>query len=208
MKQHQKYEFVSSASLPTRWGQFTIHGFVETATEQEHVALSYGQWQSGDVIPIRIHSECLTGDVFHSSRCDCGEQLNECIEMMHEQGGILLYLRQEGRGIGLYNKIDAYVLQSQGMNTYEANNHLGFADDLRDFSDAVLMLNALNLKHVKLMTNNPKKLNALKDAGIEVDSVVGTHAHIKAGLSGNKAYLETKIKHGSHMLDIKKIKKP
>ncbi|MGK0517106.1 MAG: GTP cyclohydrolase II, partial [Gammaproteobacteria bacterium] len=132
----------------------------------------------------------------------------ECIEMMHEQGGILLYLRQEGRGIGLYNKIDAYVLQSQGMNTYEANNHLGFADDLRDFSDAVLMLNALNLSHVKLMTNNPKKLNALKDAGINVDSVVGTHAHIKAGVAGNKSYLETKIKHGAHMLDIKKIKKP
>ena len=161
---------------------------------QEHVALVFNQAD--------------TGDVFHSSRCDCGEQLNECIEMMHQQGGILLYLRQEGRGIGLYNKIDAYVLQSQGMNTYEANNHLGFADDLRDFSDAVLMLEALNQKHVKLMTNNPNKLKALRDAGIEVDSVVGTHAHIKAGVVGNRAYLETKIKHGSHMLDIKKIKKP
>uniref|UniRef100_UPI0032B1E3A1 GTP cyclohydrolase II n=1 Tax=uncultured Pseudoalteromonas sp. TaxID=114053 RepID=UPI0032B1E3A1 len=162
---------------------------------QEHVALVFNQADTKQDVPlIRMHSECLTGDVFHSSRCDCGEQLNECIEMMHQQGGILLYLRQEGRGIGLYNKIDAYVLQSQGMNTYEANNHLGFADDLRDFSDAVLMLEALNLNHVKLMTNNPNKLKALRDAGIEVESVVGTHAHIKAGVVGNRAYLETKIK--------------
>ncbi|MFC3031094.1 GTP cyclohydrolase II [Pseudoalteromonas fenneropenaei] len=175
----------------------------------EHVAVIFNQADQNQHTPlIRMHSECLTGDVFHSSRCDCGEQLNESIELMHQQGGILLYLRQEGRGIGLYNKIDAYVLQSQGMNTYEANNHLGFADDLREFSDAVLMLQALNIKQVRLMTNNPKKLNALRDAGIEVESVVGTHAHIKSGHVGNRAYLETKIQHGSHMLDIKKISKP
>ncbi|KAF7772156.1 GTP cyclohydrolase II [Pseudoalteromonas citrea] len=172
---------------------------------QEHVALIFNQAESQQEIPlIRMHSECLTGDVFHSSRCDCGEQLNECIETMHQQGGILLYLRQEGRGIGLYNKIDAYVLQSQGMNTYEANNHLGFDDDLRDFSDAVLMLKAMGLSHVKLMTNNPKKLNALRNAGITVDEVVGTEAHVKAG---NRSYLETKVKHGDHMLNIKKISK-
>lgn len=172
---------------------------------QEHVALIFNQAESEQEIPlIRMHSECLTGDVFHSSRCDCGEQLNECIETMHQQGGILLYLRQEGRGIGLYNKIDAYVLQSQGMNTYEANNHLGFDDDLRDFSDAVLMLKAMGLSHVKLMTNNPKKLNALRNAGITVDEVVGTEAHVKAG---NRSYLETKVKHGDHMLNIKKISK-
>ena len=142
-----------------------IISFTDLKDGKEHIAMVFNNADTEQDVPlIRMHSECLTGDVFYSSRCDCGEQLNECIEMMHEQGGILLYLRQEGRGIGLYNKIDAYVLQSQGMNTYEANNHLGFADDLRDFSDAVLMLNALNLSHVKLMTNNPKKLNALKDA--------------------------------------------
>nr|WP_247682455.1 GTP cyclohydrolase II [Pseudoalteromonas sp. MMG013] len=176
---------------------------------QEHVALIFNEAESQQSVPlIRMHSECLTGDVFHSSRCDCGEQLNECIETMHKEGGILLYLRQEGRGIGLYNKIDAYVLQSQGMNTYEANNHLGFDDDLRDFSDAVLMLKAMGLSHVKLMTNNPNKLNALRDAGITVDEVVATQAHVKSGNVGNRSYLETKVKHGSHMLDIKKISKP
>ncbi|QTH72341.1 GTP cyclohydrolase II [Pseudoalteromonas xiamenensis] len=176
---------------------------------QEHVALIFNKADELEATPlIRMHSECLTGDVFHSSRCDCGEQLNECIETMHQQGGILLYLRQEGRGIGLYNKIDAYVLQSQGMNTYEANNHLGFADDLREFGDAVLMLQALNVPKVRLMTNNPSKIKALKEAGIDVDMVVGTQAHIKAGHVGNKAYLETKVKHGSHMLDIKKVAKP
>ncbi|WP_440053731.1 GTP cyclohydrolase II [Pseudoalteromonas sp. T1lg65] len=174
----------------------------------EHVALVFNEADEKQQTPlIRMHSECLTGDVFHSSRCDCGEQLNECIETMHKQGGVLLYLRQEGRGIGLYNKIDAYVLQSQGMNTYEANNHLGFEDDLRDFSDAVLMLQALGLNHVKLMTNNPRKLKALRDAGITVEEVVGTQAHVKVGITGNKGYLETKVTHGEHMLDIKKITK-
>ncbi|ATC93751.1 GTP cyclohydrolase II [Pseudoalteromonas tunicata] len=171
----------------------------------EHVALVFNQADKTQDTPlIRLHSECLTGDVFHSSRCDCGEQLNESIEKMHQQGGILLYLRQEGRGIGLYNKIDAYVLQSQGMNTYEANNHLGFADDLRDFSDAVLMLKAMGIHDVQLMTNNPKKLKALTDAGIKVRNLVGTHAHLK---EGNEAYLATKVKHGSHMLDLSKTKK-
>ena len=184
----------------------SFHGL---KTDKEHVAVIFKSADKTQDIPlVRMHSECLTGDVFHSSRCDCGEQLDETIRIMGETGGVILYLRQEGRGIGLYNKIDAYRLQSEGMNTYEANNHLGFADDLRDFSDAVLMLEALNLNHVKLMTNNPNKLKALRDAGIEVESVVGTHAHIKAGVVGNRAYLETKIKHGSHMLDIKKIKKP
>ena len=171
----------------------------------EHVALVFNQADKNQTTPlIRMHSECLTGDVFHSSRCDCGEQLNECIDKMHQQGGILLYLRQEGRGIGLYNKIDAYVLQSQGMNTYEANNHLGFDDDLRDFSDAVLMLKAMGLAKVNLMTNNPRKLKALTDAGITVDGLVATHAHVK---DGNEAYLASKVKHGSHMLDLSKTKK-
>lgn len=183
-----------------------IISFSGLQDNQEHVALVFNQADTLQQTPlIRLHSECLTGDVFHSSRCDCGEQLNESIETMHHQGGVLLYLRQEGRGIGLYNKLDAYVLQSQGMNTYEANNHLGFADDLRDFSDAVRMLKALGLTQVKLMTNNPKKLDALCSAGIEVSSVLNTQAHLKAGLTGNQHYLETKVAYGAHTLNIKKI---
>ena len=167
---------------------------------QEHVALVFNNADTQQGVPlIRMHSECLTGDVFHSSRCDCGEQLNECIEMMHEQGGILLYLRQEGRGIGLYNKIDAYRLQSEGMNTYEANNHLGFGDDLRDFTEAAEMLRALGTTKIRLLTNNPKKINELRSFGIEIEEVVKTSAHIK---SGNESYLKAKVSHGKHNLDI------
>lgn len=122
----------------------SFHGL---ETDKEHVAIIFKSADKESETPlVRMHSECLTGDVFHSSRCDCGEQLDETIEKMGELGGIILYLRQEGRGIGLYNKIDAYRLQSEGMNTYEANNHLGFGDDLRDFTEAAQMLDALDVK--------------------------------------------------------------
>ncbi|UXI02534.1 GTP cyclohydrolase II [Photobacterium sp. TY1-4] len=163
---------------------------------KEHVALIFQEADKRSVPPlVRMHSECLTGDVFHSSRCDCGEQLDETIQKMGAEGGVLLYLRQEGRGIGLYNKIDAYELQSQGMNTYEANNHLGFGDDLRDFSEAAFMLKALGISTIRLVTNNPKKIKELEDNGIEIAEVVGTKAHVK---EGNEQYLRTKASHGKH----------
>ena len=177
----------------------SFHGL---ESDKEHVAVVF---KAADKLVkertplVRMHSECLTGDVFHSSRCDCGEQLNETIEKMGEQGGIILYLRQEGRGIGLYNKIDAYELQTAGMNTYEANNHLGFGDDLRDFTEAAQMLKALKIGKIKLITNNPKKINELRELGIEIEEVIPTLAHIK---EGNKAYLEAKVSHGKHRLDI------
>ncbi|MEF1187383.1 GTP cyclohydrolase II, partial [Vibrio sinaloensis] len=149
-------------------------------TDKEHVAVIFKHADQTQEAPmVRMHSECLTGDVFHSSRCDCGEQLDETINRMGESGGIILYLRQEGRGIGLYNKIDAYKLQSQGMNTYEANNHLGFGDDLRDFTEAAQMLKALNVNKIRLVTNNPKKIRELKEHGIEIEQVVNTSAHVK-----------------------------
>ncbi|MGR6861673.1 GTP cyclohydrolase II [Aliivibrio salmonicida] len=170
-------------------------------TEKEHVAVIFNQADKTQTTPlVRMHSECLTGDVFHSSRCDCGEQLEETINRMAESGGIILYLRQEGRGIGLYNKLDAYELQSQGMNTYEANNHLGFGDDLRDFKEAAQMLTALGISKIKLVTNNPKKIEDIQGYGIELDEVVNTHAHVK---KGNEHYLQSKADHG-HKLDFDK----
>ena len=169
-------------------------------TDKEHVAIIFKQADKTQTTPIvRIHSECLTGDVFHSSRCDCGEQLDETINKLGKQGGIILYLRQEGRGIGLYNKIDAYKLQSEGMNTYEANNHLGFGDDLRDFSEAAQMLKALSISSIQLITNNPKKIRELKEHGIDVTQSINTSAHVK---DGNKHYLKAKIAHGNHDLKL------
>ncbi|MGF1762719.1 GTP cyclohydrolase II [Aliivibrio kagoshimensis] len=176
--------------------------FKGLSTEKEHVALVFKQADQQETIPIvRMHSECLTGDVFHSSRCDCGEQLEETIEKMAIEGGVLLYLRQEGRGIGLYNKLDAYKLQSEGMNTYEANNHLGFGDDLRDFKEAAEMLNALKIDKVRLITNNPKKITDIQNYGIDVIEVINTHVHVK---SGNESYLESKKSHGKHQLNLRK----
>ncbi|MGF1720595.1 GTP cyclohydrolase II [Vibrio kyushuensis] len=169
-------------------------------SEKEHVALIFKQADKQTNTPlVRMHSECLTGDVFHSSRCDCGEQLEETIVKMGDEGGIILYLRQEGRGIGLYNKIDAYRLQSEGMNTYEANNHLGFGDDLRDFTEAAQMLKALEVDKIRLVTNNPKKIKELQDNGIKIAEVVNTSAHVK---SGNESYLQAKVSHGKHNLKL------
>lgn len=175
----------------------SFHGL---ESEQEHVALIFQQAdKKADPPLVRMHSECLTGDVFHSSRCDCGEQLEETIQKMGEDGGIILYLRQEGRGIGLYNKLDAYKLQSEGMTTYEANNHLGFADDLRDFAEAAQMLKALDAHCIRLITNNPKKIEELQAAGVTLKEVIGTKAHLK---DGNRNYLKAKIEHGKHRLNI------
>ena len=177
-----------------------ILSFNDLSPSAEHVALIFKKADSTQSTPlVRMHSECLTGDVFHSSRCDCGEQLDETIEKMSQEGGILLYLRQEGRGIGLYNKLDAYELQSKGMNTYEANNHLGFDDDLRDFTDAANMLLALGVNSIKLITNNPKKVADLEKLGICITDVVGTKVYFK---QGNENYLKAKALHGKHKLNI------
>ena len=165
----------------------------------EHIALIFKQADKNQQAPlVRMHSECLTGDVFHSSRCDCGEQLDETINLMKDQGGIILYLRQEGRGIGLYNKMDAYVLQSQGMDTYQANKHLGFEEDARSFEDAVTMLKALAIKDLRLITNNPKKINALK-GDFNIVEQVNTSLHLK---DDNNNYLRTKKNYGKHDLKI------
>lgn len=174
--------------------------FNDLASDKEHVALVFGNADKSQSVPlVRIHSECLTGDVFHSSRCDCGEQLDEAINQMAEDGGVILYLRQEGRGIGLYNKIDAYKLQSEGMNTYQANNHLGFGDDLRDFTEAGQMLEALDISNIKLMTNNPKKVKALTEFGLTIEKEINTSTHIK---EGNEDYLKAKVDTAGHKLNL------
>lgn len=171
--------------------------FKEFKEDNEHIAVIFKHADQEQKAPlVRIHSECLTGDVFHSSRCDCGDQLDETIERMAENGGIILYMRQEGRGIGLYNKLDAYVLQSEGMNTYQANKALGFGEDLREYTDAVHMLKALNVTSLQLVTNNPKKIKAMA-AEFDLVSDQRTGTFIK---KDNLGYLQTKSAHGQHML--------
>ena len=192
----QQYRFVSAAKLPTRKGEFTIHGFVEENSGIEHVALSYGTWQPEDVVPIRIHSECLTGDALFSTRCDCGFQLERAMENIVENGcGVLLYLRQEGRGIGLINKIRAYHLQDQGMDTVEANEHLGFDADMRTYEMCKVMLDKLNVKNVELMTNNPRKVEALQSMRMTIEEMVALHTGVNLH---NKDYLAVKVSKLGH----------
>lgn len=198
------YEFVSQAKLPTRFGDFDIHGFIDNTTGQEHIALSYGTWETGATVPIRIHSECLTGDALFSTRCDCGFQLERAFENIVKQGhGVLLYLRQEGRGIGLLNKIRAYNLQDQGYDTVEANEHLGFDADLRDYSICKLMLDTLNVCNIEIMTNNPKKVIALNEMGF---NIVARQAIDHGVTKDNKAYLRTKTSKLGHKFDPKDLK--
>jgi GTP cyclohydrolase II len=164
----------------------------------EHIALIFQQADKNQQAPlVRMHSECLTGDVFHSSRCDCGEQLDETINLMKDKGGIILYLRQEGRGIGLLNKIKAYNLQDQGADTVEANEQLGFGADLRQYDMCQPMLEHLNVKTIRLMTNNPRKVKALSEAGVHilerVAIEVGRNPH-------NDGYLNTKASKLGHYL--------
>ncbi|WP_432837329.1 GTP cyclohydrolase II [Dactylosporangium sp. CA-092794] len=173
---------------------FSFNGLVDG---REHVAFGLGDWAAavrrsagGGVPPlVRLHSECLTGDIFGSERCDCGPQLREAIERISEAGGFLLYLRQEGRGIGLYSKLDAYALQDTGLDTYEANIALGHAEDERDYSAAAQMLDALGVSRIALLTNNPDKADQLDRLGVTVASVVPTGVFLS---SANAGYLAAK----------------
>jgi GTP cyclohydrolase II len=172
--------------------------FTNLKDDKEHVALVFNNVLNKHEVPlVRVHSECLTGDIFHSARCDCGKQLDEAVETMAKTGGIILYLRQEGRGIGLYNKLDAYRLQDSGMNTFEANKALGFPHDLRDFTVATQMLTALEINEIDLLTNNPEKVASLTEAGITVRKAVAT------GIFSNKHnndYLAAKVSVAKHTI--------
>ncbi len=186
------------AKLPTKWGDFTLHALEETSDSKEHVALSMGDLSLDEPLLVRVHSECLTGDAFASLRCDCGPQLDAALEKIARQGrGMVVYLRQEGRGIGLVNKIKAYALQDQGQDTVEANINLGFEPDQRNFDVAAELLMALGIKQIRLMTNNPIKVEALKAANIDVVERVpmkfGKNPH-------NEHYLSTKHGKMGHLL--------
>ena len=190
--------FVESSKLPTQWAEFEMHGFEDTDTDKEHVVLTLGDVGSGATVLARIHSECLTGDALFSLRCDCGSQLKAALEAMAKEGcGALLYLRQEGRGIGLLNKIKAYKLQDHGADTVEANEQLGFGADMRDYSICNAMLKHLNIQQIRLMTNNPKKVKALTDQGIDVLERIPLHTGQNPH---NEKYLATKAGKLGHLI--------
>ena len=166
-------DYVGACNLPTPWATFRLHGFCEPATGKEHVAIVLGAVDDGAPVLARVHSECLTGDALFSRRCDCGAQLEEALRRIAEEGrGVVLYLRQEGRGIGLLNKIRAYQLQDAGADTVEANEALGFAADLRRYDLCRPMLDTLGIGTLRLMTNNPRKVAALTESGIAVSERV------------------------------------
>ncbi|WP_347029256.1 bifunctional 3,4-dihydroxy-2-butanone-4-phosphate synthase/GTP cyclohydrolase II [Intestinibacter bartlettii] len=190
---------VSSAKLPTSYGIFEIIGYRDKYNGEEHVALKYGDLDSENVL-VRVHSECLTGDAFHSIKCDCGKQLNSAMEAISKNGsGLVIYLRQEGRGIGLINKIRAYHMQDKGYDTIEANLVLGFENDLRDFNMAAQILKDLGVNSIRLLSNNPDKLGQLEEYGIKINERVSTEEEIT---KYNIDYLRTKRDKMGHMLDI------
>lgn len=191
--------YVESSKLPTPWGVFDLHGFEDTSNDKEHLVLTLGDVGNGEPVLTRIHSECLTGDALFSMRCDCGSQLEAALKNISNEGrGAVLYLRQEGRGIGLLNKIKAYKLQDEGADTVEANERLGFGADMRDYSICKFMLDHLNIKKVRLMTNNPRKVQALVDQSIEVLERIP----IQTGQNPHNAkYLATKAGKLGHLME-------
>jgi 3,4-dihydroxy 2-butanone 4-phosphate synthase / GTP cyclohydrolase II len=189
---------VSSAHLPTEWGPFIIHVFEDARDGQTHVAMVRGDVGDGDAVLARIHSACLTGDIFHSARCDCGPQLHTAMKLIADEGrGVILYLDQEGRGIGLANKIRAYALQDQGYDTVEANHRLGFAADLRDYGIAMLMFRDLGVRSVRLLSNNPKKVEAFEAEGVSVSQRIPIEIPVS---DSTRKYLQTKKEKLGHEL--------
>jgi 3,4-dihydroxy 2-butanone 4-phosphate synthase/GTP cyclohydrolase II len=193
-------ERVAEVRMPTDFGEFTMVGYSNQVDHKEHVAFVKGTIDPEKPVLVRVHSECLTGDVFGSQRCDCGPQLHAALRRIAEEGtGVLLYMRQEGRGIGLLNKLKAYKLQEEGLDTVEANLKLGFKDDLRDYGIGAQILRDLGVRKMRLMTNNPRKITGLKGYGLEVTEVVPIELPPN---KNNRKYMETKKEKLGHLLHL------
>ncbi|MEG1554775.1 MAG: GTP cyclohydrolase II, partial [Rikenellaceae bacterium] len=191
-----------TALLPTAYGDFKIIPFIQESNDIEHIALVKGSWKDDESILVRMHSSCMTGDIFGSCRCDCGAQLHESMRLIEKEGkGVIVYLQQEGRGIGIFNKIHAYKLQDEGLNTVEANVKLGFAADERDYGVGASILNALGVKNIRLLTNNPLKRAGLEGYGLKIVQNVPL---IIAPNEYNISYLKTKQVSMGHTLGFDK----
>ena len=190
--------FIESSDLPTELGSFKVHAFTETGNNKDHLAITIGKLDSKSSILARIHSQCITGESFFSMRCDCRFQLTESMKQIAKnKSGVIFYLQQEGRGIGLSNKIRAYKLQDEGMDTVEANHQLGFREDERNYEIVVSMTEHLNIKSFDLMTNNPKKINALEKMGLKINKRVPI---LSTSNEHNKKYLKTKAQKLGHLM--------
>lgn len=186
--------------LPTEWGNFKIIAYSEKEDDwMPHLVLIHENTNFDETIPVRFHSECLTGDIFHSTKCECGKQLHQSLSYFQENGGILIYLRQEGRNIGIINKLKAYNLQMEGKNTVEANLELGLPADARNFEDAITILEDLQIKSILLLTNNPDKMAAFEKSSIQLNGRIPIE--IKAS-EESKNYLETKKTFFKHLLEL------
>lgn len=193
-------ERVATASLPTEWGDFQIAGYRSLVSDEEFVALYKGELRRDEPTLARIHSQCLTGDVFGSTKCDCGPQLHETMRMIEREGrGAIVYQQQEGRGIGILNKIRAYALQDQGADTVEANEQLGLAVDLRNYKQCAEVLFDLGLCQVRVISNNPLKLRALEEAGLKIVERISIEVESTENAAG---YLRTKKEKLGHLLDL------
>lgn len=190
---------IASCRLPTAYGVFQMHGFTDSRSGQEHTALVMGDVADGRPVLSRIHSECLTGDALFSRKCDCGPQLEAAMQAIEREGrGVIVYLRQEGRGIGLINKIRAYALQDSGMDTVDANLALGLPVDARDFTLAKHIYDHLGVASVRLLTNNPEKLQTMRESGINIVERLPLHVGINPE---NQGYLDTKAQRLQHMME-------
>jgi GTP cyclohydrolase II len=195
---HVCVRMVAIAALPTEFGEFRIVAFWNNRDEKDHVAIVHGDVVGGTDVPVRVHSECLTGDALGSKRCDCRQQLHAALRRIAEEGrGAVLYMRQEGRGIGLMNKIRAYALQDSGLDTVDANLALGFRDDEREYSVAAHMVFSLGMQSIRLITNNPNKIAQLGEHGVKVTNRI---PHVMEPTEHSRKYLETKARRSGHLI--------